>query len=111
MRKRCRRRPKSSKPKRRRPLHHVVYVVELKDQDGPGTTGLYVGMTGLTPGQRFANHKAGKKSSSIVRKFGVRLAPEYYEHIRPMTYHEALAKEASWAEELRANGLNVFGGH
>ena len=106
-----RRRRLARKAKRVPRLHHVVYVVELKDQDGPGTSGLYVGMTGLTPEQRFANHKAGKRASSIVRRFGVRLAPEYFEHLRPMTYSEALAKEASWAEELRANGFMVFGGH
>lgn len=88
-----------------------MYVVELKDQGGPGTSGLYVGMTGLTPEQRFANHKAGKRASSIVRRFGVRLAPEYYEHLRPMSYKVALAKEASWAAELRENGFIVFGGH
>jgi predicted GIY-YIG superfamily endonuclease len=94
-----------------RPLHHVVYVVELKDQDGPGTSALYVGMTGLTREQRFANHKAGIKAARIVRDFGVRLAPEYYEHLKPMTFRDALAKEKSFAEELRANGYTVYGGH
>lgn len=92
-------------------LHHVVYVVELKDQDGPGTSGLYVGMTGLTREERFANHKAGKKAARIVQEFGVRLAPEFYEHLKPMTYQDALAKEQSFAEELRANGYVVYGGH
>lgn len=97
----------------RRPprLHHIVYVVELRDQDGPGTSGLYVGMTGLTRSQRFANHLAGIKSARIVRRFGVRLAPEFYEHLKPMTYRDALAKEKSFAEELRANGYVVYGGH
>jgi hypothetical protein len=32
-----------------------------------------VGMTGLSPEQRFANHKAGIKASSIVKRFGERL--------------------------------------
>jgi predicted GIY-YIG superfamily endonuclease len=103
-RRRGRRRPRA-------PLHHVIYVIELKDQDGPGTTGLYVGMTGLTREERFARHKAGKQAARIVRQFGVRLAPEFYEHIRPMSYEDALAKEQSFAEELRANGHVVYGGH
>jgi predicted GIY-YIG superfamily endonuclease len=93
------------------PLHHVVYVIELKDQDGPGTSALYVGMTGLTRAERFKNHKAGKKAARIVHDFGVRLAPEFYEHLQPMTYQDALAKEKSFSEELRANGYVVYGGH
>ncbi len=97
--------------KKSRPLHHRVYVIELQDCDGPGTVAYYVGMTGLPLDERFRRHKEGKQSSRIVRKYGVRLAPEYYEHIRPMTYRDALKKEASWAEELRANGLMVYGGH
>lgn len=106
LRKKARRKKKAA-----RPLHHVVYVIELKDQDGPGTSGLYVGMTGLPREVRFAMHKAGIHSSRIVRKYGVRLAPEYYEHLKPMTYRDALAKEKSFAEELRANGYVVYGGH
>lgn len=91
------------------PLHHVVYVVELKLADG--SFALYVGMTGLTPEQRFKNHKDGIRASHIVRRFGVRLAPEFYEHIKPMTWAEAVKKEKSFAEELRANGYRVYGGH
>jgi hypothetical protein len=88
-----------------------VYVVELKDQDGPGTSGLYVGMTGLTRNQRFENHLSGRKAARIVRDYGVRLAPEFYEHLKPMSYEDALAKERTFAEELRANGFVVYGGH
>jgi hypothetical protein len=104
-------RKRSRRRKGSRPLHHVVYVIELKDQDGPGTSALYVGMTGLSREERFENHKTGRKAARIVREFGVRLAPEYYEHLGPMTYKNALAKEKSFAEELRANGYVVYGGH
>ena len=102
---------KRRRAKKTAPLHHVVYVIELKDQDGPGTTALYVGMTGLTRDQRFKNHKEGRRAARIVRRFGVRLAPEFYEHLKPMSYKDALAKEKSFAEELRANGFVVYGGH
>lgn len=105
------RRRQLKRTKKSSPLHHRVYVIELQDCDGPGTVGYYVGMTGLPLEERFRRHKAGIQDSPVVRRYGVRLAPEYYEHIRPMTYRDALKKEALWAEELRANGLTVYGGH
>ena len=58
--------------------HHNVYVVFLRNPKGDGKAGYYVGMTGLAPEERFANHKAGIKSASIVRKYGVRLVPTLY---------------------------------
>jgi hypothetical protein len=50
-------------------------------------------MTGLTPEQRFANHKAGTKAARVVRRFGVRSVPKLYAHLNPMTYIDALAME------------------
>ena len=46
--------------------HHSVYVVYLRNPSGDGKAGYYVGMTGLTPEQRFANHLAGKKAASCA---------------------------------------------
>ena len=68
-------------------------------------------MTGLSPEQRFANHKAGIKSASVVRKYGERLVPVLYEHLNPMTYKDAVRLEAELAESLRKRGFVVFGGH
>jgi hypothetical protein len=34
---------------------------------------VYVGMTGLAPEERFANHKAGIKAASVVERYGLRL--------------------------------------
>src|SRR3989442_1083596 len=45
----------------KRRAHHSVYVVYLRNPKGDGKAGYYVGMTGLTPAQRFQNHKAGIK--------------------------------------------------
>lgn len=90
--------------------HHSVYVVFLKSPRGDGRAGYYVGMTGLTPEQRFANHKAGVKAAGVVRRFGVRLVPVLYEHLNPMSYAEACAMERQLAEELRQQGYDVFGG-
>ena len=68
-------------------------------------------MTGLTPEERFANHKAGVKDAGVVRRFGERLVPRLYAHLNPMTYEEAAAAEPRLAEELRSRGFQVFGGH
>jgi hypothetical protein len=86
-------------------------VVYLRNPRGDGKAGYYVGMTGLTPEQRFANHKAGIKAASIVRRFGVRLVPALYEHLNPRSYADALRLEGELATSLRRRGFHVFGGH
>lgn len=91
--------------------HHSVYVVYLRNPRGDGRAGYYVGMTGLTPEERFQNHKQGIKAAGIVRRCGERLVPKLYAHLKPMPYPQALAMEAQLADELRARGFQVFGGH
>ncbi len=91
--------------------HHHVYVVYLRNPAGDGKAGYYVGMTGLTPEERFANHKKGIKSAGVVRRFGERLVPKLYAHLNPMTFEEAAAMERQLAEELRLRGFRVYGGH
>ena len=91
--------------------HHCVYVVYLRNPLGDGRAGYYVGMTGLSPEERFENHRQGKKAAGIVRRFGVRLVPRLYRHLNPMTFGEAKAAEPALAEELRRRGFLVFGGH
>lgn len=68
-------------------------------------------MTGLSPAERFANHKAGRKAARVVRKFGVRLVPRLYAHLNPMTYARAKEMEGLLADSLRKRGYQVFGGH
>ena len=91
--------------------HHSVYVVYLRNPNGDGRAGYYVGMTGLTPEQRFANHKAGIKAAGVVKKYGERLVPKLYEHLNPMTFGAAQLMEVELAEDLRRRGYVVFGGH
>lgn len=67
--------------------HHSVYVGYLRNPMGDGKAGYYVGMTGLTPEQRFENHKAGLKAARVVRTYGERLVPKLYVHLNPMPYH------------------------
>jgi len=108
---------------RTRQPHHV-YVVELdrnvlesvkvqrqnpeRDSEKPC---VYVGMTSLTPEQRFENHKAGKKASRFVQKYGLHLLPQLYTHLNPMTRDEAEVTERELAEQLRLAGYTVTGGH
>jgi len=68
-------------------------------------------MTGLSPEQRFENHKAGHKAARVVKKFGERLVPKLYAHLNPMTYERAARMEVSLADSLRKRGYIVFGGH
>ncbi|MFO1515094.1 MAG: hypothetical protein U1F83_19680 [Verrucomicrobiota bacterium] len=103
---------------------HHVYVVLLDSavatlrkvraenpKRNPALPCVYVGMTGLSPAQRFANHKAGLKAASVVRRFGLRLLPELYEHLNPMPFEAAARMEKDLAEDLRRAGYTVTGGH
>jgi hypothetical protein len=91
--------------------HHCVYVVYLRNPTGDGKAGYYVGMTGLTPEERFVNHKKGLKAARVVRKYGERLVPKLYAHLNPMPYARAREMEALLADSLRKRGYAVFGGH
>ena len=104
--------------------HHNVYVVLLDPAVGklrkvraenpkrdPKKPCIYVGMTGLTPEERFANHKAGVKASSAVKRYGLRLLPEFYAHLNPMPFEAAVQMEKDLAEDLRRSGHTVAGGH
>src|SRR6266446_9932080 len=103
--------------------HHNVYVVLLDPAVGrlravraanpnrdPKKPCFYVGMTGLTPEERFANHKQGIKSVSVVKRHGLRLMPELYEHLNPMPFEAAAQMEKDLAEDLRRAGYTVTGG-
>ena len=112
------------RPKQQPEHHHSVYVVLLdpavgrvrkvraenqkRDRKKPC---VYVGMTGLTPEERFANHKAGTKAAWVVKRFGLRLLPELHEHLNPMPYEAAAEMERDLAEDLRRAGYTVMGGH
>jgi hypothetical protein len=104
--------------------HHNVYVVLLdaaasklrrvrveNPNRDPKKPCVYVGMSGLAPQERFANHKAGIKSASVVKRYGIRLLPELYEHLNPMPFEAAAQMEADLAEDLRRAGYTVAGGH
>jgi hypothetical protein len=111
----------SAKPEPR--LSHNVYVVELDPAvlkfrafrarnrgHRKGMPCLYVGMTGLPPGERFQNHKAGVKANRFVRDFGIGLLPELFECYNPMPFEAAEAMEVELAADLRTKGYAVWQG-
>jgi len=91
--------------------HHNVYVVYLRNPKGDGKAGYYVGMTGLSPEQRFQNHKHGIKAARVVTRCGERLVPRLYAHLNPMPYAKAVVMELALADSLRKRGFLVYGGH
>jgi hypothetical protein len=98
-----------------------VYVVELSrdvlyeprfrksnpDYE-PGKPCVYVGMTGLTPDDRFDKHMAGIKANRFVTRYGLRLLPALYECYNPMPYEGARDMEVELAIGLRESGYGVW---
>lgn len=115
--------PRQTAPRAEDAFHHYVYVVlldpkvaehpsvrRLNPRRDPAKLCLYVGMTGLDPVERFANHKRGYKSAWTVKRYGIRLLPEMYECFNPMPFHAAAEMEQGLADDLRAEGYTVTGG-
>ena len=117
--------PRGKAPKRKvrrahlRPARHI-YVINLSKgvlrennfvNRNPHYAGqkrcVYVGLTGLTPEARLAQHKAGIRSCRYVRRFGKGLLRSlgrrtYKSHPR------ALKIERELASRLRAKGYAVW---
>ena len=100
---------------------YSVYVIELdlvalkrrkfreaNPDHKPGKACLYVGMTSRTPEERFAQHKAGLKSSSWVKNYGKYLRTRLFRRYNPMSYEEAKSMEVELARKLRRAGYAVW---
>jgi len=114
---------RKASPRKTRPArhHHSVYVIELdpyvlnfarfraanpnRDMLKPC---VYVGMTGLTPEERFAKHKAGIRANSYVQRYGLRLLPRLYAYANPMPYEAAREMEVELAIALQEEGYAVW---
>ncbi|MBW6516633.1 MAG: hypothetical protein K0B81_08500 [Candidatus Cloacimonetes bacterium] len=107
--------------KKHRYVHHNVYVIELNKKvlnetgflhANPGRDPLkpsvYVGMTGLSPEERFKNHKEGYKSSRYPHKYGQRLLYRLFKDFNPMPYELARLIEPELASHLRSKGYAVW---
>lgn len=101
--------------------HHSVYAVLLSTDvrtnrrfiaKNPGMRPtkpcVYVGLTGLTPRERFANHRAGHKGARFAGSRGLRLLPDLYERFNPMPFGVGDAFEPYLAESLRRAGYGVW---
>lgn len=102
-------------------MTHNVYVVRLDEavleqkdfrdanpQHDPSKPCVYVGMTGLEPDERFRNHKAGRKASRKVKRFGRYLMRRQFERFNPMSFEEACTIECQLADRLRKKGFAVW---
>lgn len=102
--------------------HHNLYVVELRAEIFetewrffeknphwlPGQLCVYVGMTGLTPEERFQKHLRGEKDAWFVQKYGQRLLPDLYRHFNPIPYDLARLMEPELARQLGERGFGVW---
>lgn len=116
-------RRKGAQSSKEQTFHHNVYVIlldeavakhrsilRLNPKRDPLKPCVYVGMTGIPVDHRFENHKNGYKAAWVVRKYGVRLMPEFFEHLNPMPFEAAAQMEKELAEDLRVEGYTVTGG-
>jgi predicted GIY-YIG superfamily endonuclease len=99
---------------------HSVYAIELdpgvwtrrafRARNPGGAQGgyLYIGVTGLTPEERFARHRAGTQSGRFVREHGVRLRLDLVEGFTRLPYRIAVRMEPKLAAWLRAQGFAVW---
>lgn len=102
-------------------LTHNVYVVKLHPavlrfepfrQRNPGYRAgqpcVYVGMTGLTPEQQFANCVQDQYAESFVKRYGLRLMPELYDFANPMPFEAARKMQGELVHSLRMDGYGVW---
>ncbi|MEO5822800.1 MAG: DUF3553 domain-containing protein [Vicinamibacteraceae bacterium] len=99
---------------------HSVYAIELdprvrknrafRDRNPGGAGGgcLYIGVTGLTPEERFERHRAGTQSARLVHAHGVRLRLDLVEGFSRLPYRIAVDMEPRLAAWLRAQGFAVW---
>ncbi|WP_235298939.1 hypothetical protein [Portibacter marinus] len=108
---------------------YSVYVVELSRkvwtenrkfrEANPQFNGvvecLYVGMTSLTPEQRFKKHKTNARSlkghkiaSNLVLKYGLYLRPSLYRHLNPMNKTQAMDMEVQLSKILKRQRYAVW---
>ena len=101
--------------------HHNIYVIELdknvlqnrkfreaNPQHISSKPCVYVGMTGLTPEERFTSHRSGYKSSYYPHKYGQKLLYEFFQSLNPMPYKLACLMESELANHLRCKGFGVW---
>jgi predicted GIY-YIG superfamily endonuclease len=100
--------------------HHSLYAIELdravwknrafaaRNPGGAAGGCLYIGVTGLTPEERFERHRAGTQSARLVHAHGIRLRLDLVEGFARLPYRIAACMEPRLAAWLRAQGFAVW---
>lgn len=102
----------------------VLYAIELKPEvmldpafasknrgwiPGMPLPHIYIGMTSLTPSERFRQHKDGSKNvSRIPHQFGVKLRMDLVPASKPVRRTIALQREKHLAKLRRSQGYAVW---
>ena len=103
-------------------MKYYLYVIELDKQVGKlikfrkqspkfllGNRCFYVGQSAKKPPIRFRQHKGGYKSNTYAKRFGMRLAPEFYEKYNPIpTRKDAEELEIYVTMKLRQERYGVW---
>ncbi len=103
-------------------MKYYVYVIELDKQvakipkfrsQSPnflyGSPCFYVGQSSKAPLLRFKQHKEGYKANTYVKRFGVKLVPEFYEKYNPIpSRKDAEELEEYIACQLRKKRYGVW---
>jgi len=100
-------------------VRYNIYVVQLHEHVGmlasvrrrnpqrdASKPCVYIGLTWLPLDAEFDYRGGGWP----VSKWGLRLMPELYKHLRPMTFERAVQSARKLAEELRSKGYSVSNG-
>jgi hypothetical protein len=103
------------------PATDSVYVIELAalvysepryQHENPEYRGahpcVYVGSTGRTPQERFADHMSGRHPGRFVRQHGLRLMPGLCDDLNPRPQDLARTTERAFAAKLRQAGYAVW---
>jgi hypothetical protein len=103
----------ASVPSRRFPKGTGHVYVALLGPKQPGTPHrLYVGSTGLSPLQRYCNHKGSYKSGrGWIRKHGLGLLPKVYARFNPMSWRDGEDVEHELGAAFKRAGFEVRGPH
>lgn len=98
---------------------YFVYVIELRAliveyderrKSGHKAKDVYVGSSALPPEARFQKHLTSPKASRHVRRRGVRLRPDLYSGLNPLSSREAAKRqEHKLANQLERRGYRVYG--
>ena len=91
-------------------MPYRVYVIELEFGAGPRRDAripwVYVGSSARDPELRLAQHKRGYRSSGLVKRFALRLRPDLFEDLEPLTSSKlGVEAEMERARELAACGF------